>query len=300
MLYIKNFAAAAAAAVLCFYLSACSKGSDTSATSSESTSSVSEKPVTSESQVESASSDDSKAETSHIGEYLQGVADIYSKGNYTLECTISGSAFSGDVKLTRVVRGDDFYQLQQEAAGSYGTITLDGASYDFDYLCGMYHTSSAKPTLNVVDEIINADLEQTATHEDPEQDEYAVEEYTYTGDTYITVMDFYFNKDDKSLAKYTTVYSVEGQDDITETRVIDRLDNNIDESVFNTDFKNVLADFDSMSEDQRLGFCQGLCASRGISTDDMYEMNITSDDLKKISYDELFKLVYTYGAKNNG
>lgn len=109
-------------------------------------------------------------------------------------------------------------------------------------------------------------------------------------------MDFYFDKESKALVKYTTTYTVEGQDDIVETRTINRLDNNIDESVFNTDFTTSLVDFNSMSEDQRLGFCQGLCGSFGISTDDMYEMNITTDQFKTIDYDTLFKLVYTYGS----
>ena len=36
--------------------------------------------------------------------------------------------------------------------------------------------------------------------------------------------------------------------------------------------------------------------SFGISTDDMYEMNITTDQFKTIDYDTLFKLVYTYGS----
>lgn len=252
------------------------------------------------SQTESAESaadsgESSAAEVSHIGEYLKSTAEIYSQGSYTLECTLTSTAFDGEVQLTRVVRNDDVYQLQQESMGKHGAITLDGKSYDFDYVCGMYRETENKPDLNVIEEIISLNLDRTNTHEDSEENGYVIEEYTYTGDTYITVLDFYFDKETKALVKYTTTYSVEGQDDIVETRTVKRLDNNIDESVFNTDFTSYLADFDSMSEDQRLGFCQGLCGSLGISTDDMYKMNITTDQFKTIDYDTLFKLVYTYG-----
>ena len=226
---------------------------------------------------------------------LKSTAEIYSQGSYTLECTLTSTAFDGEVQLTRVVRNDDVYQLQQESMGKHGAITLDGKSYDFDYVCGMYRETENKPDLNVIEEIISLNLDRTNTHEDSGESGYVTEEYTYTGDTYITVLDFYFDKETKALVKYTTTYSVEGQDDIVETRTVKRLDNDIDESVFNTDFTSYLADFDSMSEDQRLGFCQGLCGSFGISTDDMYKMNITTDQFKTIDYDTLFKLVYTYG-----
>lgn len=296
---IKKIAALICAAAVCTAFAGCSdkqKDKSSSAAAESSADSADESASDNSKPDESSQSDDSQQEESNIGEYLQGVADIYANKNYTLECTLSSTQFEGEISILRAVKGDNVYQIQHEGMGDHGTMTLDGVTYDFDNVCGMYRKSDGGSSLNVVDEIVRLNLEQTDTHEQTTEEDYAVEEYTYTGDTYITVMDFYFDKTDKSLVKYVTTYSVEGQDDITETRVIDRLDETVDETVFNTDFTNTLVDFDSMSEDQRLGFCQGLCASFGITTDNMYEMNITTDKFKTIDYDTLLNLVYTYGT----
>ena len=294
---IKKALACAFAFGICLSLYGCSDSDGSSEIPASNADSAADSVQSEASDSQSSSeAESSQPEESNIGEYLSGVADIYDQGRYTLQCTITSTAFDGEVSLTRVVRDGDVYQLQQESMGSHGALTLDGKSYDFDYVCGMYRETDEEPDLNVNEEVISLNLERTSIHEDPSQSDYVVEEYTYIGDTYITVMDFYFDKESKALVKYTTTYTVEGQDDIVETRTINRLDNNIDESVFNTDFTTSLVDFNSMSEDQRLGFCQGLCGSFGISTDDMYEMNITTDQFKTIDYDTLFKLVYTYGS----
>ncbi|WP_124100069.1 hypothetical protein [Ruminococcus sp. Marseille-P6503] len=293
----KKSLACACALGLCLSFYGCSGSESSSENTASNASSAAERIQSEASDPQSSSENESsQPEESHIGEYLSGVADIYEQGSYTLQCTVTSTAFDGEVSITRVVRDGDVYQLQQESMGSHGAITLGGRSYDFDYVCGMYRETDSEPELNVIEEVIRLNLDSTSTHEDSSQSGYAVEEYTYIGDTYITVMDFYFDKVTGELIKYTTTYTVEGQDDIVETRTINRLDNNIDESVFNTDFTDSLVDFNSMSEDQRLGFCQGLCGSLGITTDDMYEMNITTDQFKTIDYDTLFKLVYTYGG----
>ncbi len=262
-----------------------------------------------ESKDDSSNTDDnsddesSKAEKSNIGEHLQSVADIYDEGNYTLKTTLTSTEFEGKVKLIRVVKGDDIYQLQEENMGTHGSITLDGKSYDFDNVCGMFRETDGDSTVNLIQEVINLNLEQTnlndvenSSKKSDDDKDYDIEQYTYTGDTYITVLDFFFDKEDGQLVKYNANYTVEGQDNIVETRVVDSLTNDIDESVFNTDFTNTLADFNSMTEDQRLGFCQGLTGSYNITTDDMDEMGITTDDFKKISYDNIFRLVYNYGT----
>lgn len=294
---IKKIAAVMCVAAVCTAFAGCSdKDKSVSSAAADSSADSSAESAADSTPQEDTLSGSGQEEMQNIGEYLRGVADIYATKNYTLECTLSSTEFDGEVKITREVKGDNVYQIQHESMGDHGTLTLDGVTYDFDNVCGMYRTAESSPSLNVVEEIISLDLEQTDTHEPPAEDEYVIEEYTYTGDTYITVMDFYFDKTDKHLVKYITTYSVEGQDDITETRVIDRLDETVDESVFNTDFTNRLVDFDSMSEDQRLGFCQGICASFGITAENMYEMNITTDKFRNIDYDTLFELVYTYGT----
>ena len=100
--------------------------------------------------------------------------------------------------------------------------------------------------------------------------------------------------------KYTMTYSVEGKDDIVETRTVLRLDSEADTSVFNAYFADTLVNFDSMSEPQRLGFCQGLCATWGITADEMFKMGVTSDSLGTVDYDTLFTLIHTYGKSRSG
>ena len=121
------------------------------------------------------------------------------------------------------------------------------------------------------------------------------EQYTYTGDTFITVIDFFFDKSDGHLVKYTTAYSVEGRDDIVETRTVKKLEKGADTSVFNAYFADTLVNFDTMSEPQRQGFCQGLCATWGVTADEMFRLGVSSDSFGKIDYDTLFTLIHTYG-----
>lgn len=52
-----------------------------------------------------------------------------------------------------------------------------------------------------------------------------------------------------------------------------------------------------MSEDQRLGYCQGIFNKAGVTTDDLSAGGYQTDDLKTISYDSFVSLVYTYGFK---
>ena len=118
-----------------------------------------------------------------------------------------------------------------------------------------------------------------------------IEQYTYAGDTYITVFDLYFDKDG-GFTKYTVRYSVEGEDDLIETCEVTGLETSAE---IKGDPLEKLKDFDAMTEDERLGFCQEVCGERGISTDDMYEMNITTDDLKRIGFEEFTELVWKYG-----
>ncbi len=258
------------------------------------------------SQESSASADESSQafQTPHftptrsVGEKLKAVYDIYQSGKYTLECRLTGTNIKDEIQVIRVVDGEDVYQLQNEPLGSHGSITLSGKSYDFDYVCGMYRESTDEPELNIIESIIENGVPRTESPSAPNA-EYDTEQYTYTGDTYITVMDFYFDKQDGHLVKYTMTYSVEGRDDVVEERVITRLDNEIDDSVFNAYFTDTLVNFDSMSEEQRLGFCQGLCATYGITADDMSELGVSTENLGTIDFDTLFTLVHTYGKNRS-
>lgn len=277
----KRTVCAALAALMALSLAGCS-GSDSSSLSDS-------KPVT-----EQTSSQPLPVSEGSLGEKLSRVADIYDSGSYTLECTLTSTAFEGTVKIKRAVSGGDIYQLQTEHLGSHGFVTVGGKSYDFDYVCGMYRQTETEPELNIIDTIRRLDL-KPIQNRSGSSEEYDTEQYTYTGETYITVMDFYFDKTDGHLVKYVTTYTVEGQDDIIETRTVDRLEKGADESLFNAYFADDLVDFSALSEDEKLGFCRGVCASWGITTDELFNMGISSSELKTIDYETLFRLIYTYG-----
>lgn len=276
---------AALAALTALCMSGCS-GSDSSSVKDENSN------VTS-TDVQSSAPVSSEA----LGEKLKSVADIYDSGSYTLECTLTGTDIDGAVKIKRVVSGDDCYQLQTERLGSHGYVTVGGRSYDFDYVCGMYRAAELEPELNIIDKIRQLGLSPTVSR--ITDGEYDTEQYTYTGETYITVMDFFFDKADGHLVKYVTTYTVEGRDDIVETRTVDLLERGADESLLNAYFADDLVEFDALSEEEKLGFCRGLCASWGITAEELFDMGISSTDLKTVDYETLARLIHTYGKPHD-
>ena len=293
---VKKIITAACATVICFASGGCADISSSSEheSSSETTGSAPE-----ESRAPDVSSrEESPAESIAqgglpTGEKLKAVNEIYKGGRYTLECTLTGTDIDGEIKIKRIVNGSEIYQLQSERLGEHGSVTLGDKSYDFDYVCGMYRETQGEPELNVISQIVKQNVPRTENHIDSK--DYDVEQYTFTGDTYITVMDFFFDKKDSHLVKYVTTYSVEGQDDIVETREVTRLDTEVDESLFNAYFADQLVNFDSMSEQQKEGFCRGLIAGWGITSGEMHDMGIAADKLGEIGYDDLFRLIHTCG-----
>lgn len=234
---------------------------------------------------------------SKLGDRLRPIAELCAKKHYTLECTLTGTDIADPIRIKRVVNGEDVYQLQTERLGSHGFVSLGGVGYDFDYVCGMYREARAVLELNIIEQIAANGLAVSKYRglSDEDGKQYDVEEYVYTGGTYITRIDFFFEKADGRLVRYVTTYSVEGQDDIVETRTVERLDGNVDESLFNAYFADELADFENMSEEQRQGFCQGLCGSYGITPEEMSENGVSLSGLKNIDYNTLFRLIYNYG-----
>lgn len=248
--------------------------------------------------------------------------------------------FDGKVTdVYRVCDGNDFYQLQTNDIGESGSIRVGEECYDFDLVCGIYRKSSNEKLDSIIESILDEDLPQTATHIDEEDAQlYNVEEYTYTGDTYITIMDFCFDKSTGALVKYTSTYSVEGDDDITETREFydfipafepaedsfsvtdsgmdssaDIQDSSqsgsqdssfmpetgnsegIDRSIFDASFINTLVDFNNMTEERRLGYCQAIFVTAGVTAEELAQAEITDEKLKTVSYEEFTSLVYLYG-----
>lgn len=267
-----------------FAVSACGKNDNDSSAADN---------VDDASSVVTSKADKDTADASNVGPYLKKAAEIYKSGKYTLKCTVTSTADDGAIKLTRVVNGDDVYQLQQEKKGSYGIISMAGKTYAFDNACGMYKTAKSVPSNNVVEEVVDRNLMQTKSYETEEQG-FVTEQYTFTGETFITNVKFYFDEQTGDLKKYVMKYTVEGQEDITETRVIDSISKTVDDSVFSLDFLDKMVNFENMTEDQRLGFCQGICSSKGITAEMMSNMGIKADNFKTIDFDAFFNLVYSY------
>lgn len=269
------------------------KDSDTAKTSS--VSSIVESESIDE---ESSLADDSSKVVNEQGELIQKAAEFFRKDTYSFK--VKYTSTDGSVTdITRAVSGDNIYQLQENDIGTGGFIRVDGQSYEFDNVCGIYRKSEATSLDSIVLSVVDENLPMTDAHIDGEDAEkYDVEEYTYAGDVFITVLDFYFSKEDGTLVKYVSTYSVEGDDDISEVREIYDMSDTADESLFDAEKATSLSDFDNMTEDQRLGYCQGICATAGVTTDEMYEFGTDTDKLKTISYDDFVSLVYAYGYNN--
>ncbi len=248
---------------------------------------------------DSSAADGSQAEEYKPGKLLENAAKIFQNKKYTLKCTVTDSTSKESTKITKVVNGDDIYQLQETKQGSYGIISSDGKEYAFDNLCGMYKKEKDIFKNSVVEEIINNKISPSKSNEAQTQDDktYDSEHYTYTGDTYITNVTFYFDKKTGELKKYTMRYTVEGNDDVIETRTIDSLTEKVDEKAFSLDFLDKMVDFEEMSDEQRQGFCQGVCSAKNITVDMMNKLGITTESLKTISFETFFNLVYTYADK---
>ncbi|MGN0594582.1 MAG: hypothetical protein ACI4I6_05445 [Hominimerdicola sp.] len=305
----KKILACAVTLLMCFTAVSCSKSDSESSSEKSAESSSSSVSENSSSAAESSSADseessqtdedsstlsESAVETEQ-GEHIKKVYDFFKNENYTLKMTVTDSE-EKVTEITRVVRGEDFFQLQKNNIGESGMVRVEDKTYDFNKVCGIYQNVTTTSLDNMIESVVDEQLPMTNTHvNEQDLEKYDVEEYTYTGDTYITILDFCFDKETGDLVKYTVTYSVEGEDDMTEVREIAEMSTEIDESVFNTDFTETLTDFSSLAEDQRLGYCQGVCNTAGVTTDEMYEFGIDTDKLKTISYDDFVSLVYTYG-----
>lgn len=246
-------------------------------------------------------------EENQTGELLSAAAEIFS-GEYTYSAQLSYSDEPENViKVLMSQDGTDgsFYMSSAQDLGGtkfesvYFYDAKEGKAYDIDNTLGIYHECDKREELNLMKEIADRGLEMTSTRipQDSET-ENTVEEYTYTGDTYITVYDFYFDSEGTPI-KYTATYSVEGEDDLITTAQIDSIKPECDKDLFDLEsLTDEIKDFDTLTDDERLGYCQGICGTYSISTDDMYTLDITTDDLKRISYDDFITLVYSFANRH--
>lgn len=246
------------------------------------------------------------------GQFIMQAYDMLQSSQYVLRLTYTDPE-GFDTDIYRVVDGDDYYEVQTNEIGESGCISVNGEAYDFDNVCGIYRRRTQGKPETLIETVVEERLPATDTNVDPnEAADLEVEEYTYTGGTYITVMDFYFDKVTGVPVRYTTRYMVEqenGDEGMTETRTVKELmygaggeltatdgeSHELDRTVFDTSFISKLADFDGMSPEQKLGYCQAIFVTANVTADELTEAGFDEEKLKKISYEELTSLVYTYG-----
>ena len=195
--------------------------------------------------------------------------------------------------------GSRLYQSEQTSAGKRGFLSANGKVYEFDYLTYSY-TDEGTVLPDVVESVVEENLPQTSSHINANEGEVA-EEYTYMGDTFITVYDFYFDEKNGSLKRYTSTYSVEGNDDYVETRTVSELSSSVgDESIFTPSFTTTLTDFSAFSSMDKQTYCSDQCAKFGITEQMLVTNGMTSESFKKISYSDFLGLIYRYKNENGG
>lgn len=308
---IYKLAAVLTAAVLAFSCTACSQKKNKSSKTAKKDKSSSV--VTDESALDEIVTDgQTESLTSEDGVHIKQAYDLLQNEQYRIKLTYT-DASGYETEILRIRDGSNYYELQTNDIGTSGFICVDGTAYDFDNVCGIYRKRNSALPQSLIEKVVEQKLPATDTHIDAEDAKiYDVEEYTYTGGTYITVMDFYFDKTTGLPAKYTTNYMVEevnGDEGMSDTRTITEIaygsggemvttdgeTQEIDRSVFDLSFISRLVDFDVMSPEQKLGYCQAIFVTANVSAEELSGAGMNDEKLKNISYEELTSLVYTYG-----
>lgn len=288
--------AAVMLAALCVLATGCAdKDNDKAESSSKAAAESTAESKTEESKADESAAEESKAEEEYVpGEGIAKMAEIFSEPyTYSVSVTYSDDRDSV-IKVTAIDDGESYMVTNKETTDTglpadTAYIYTDSVGYTIDYNIGAYVTGVADAG-NIADIIIENKLDQTSTRIPEDTEGYIVEEYTYTAAAYITVYDIYFDED-YTPVKYTVAYSVEGEDDLVQNVQIDSLKNEAEK--IDSSFLDDLTDFNALTEDERLAFCQQLCNELGITTDDMGLQGLTPDDFKRISFLDLMELIYT-------
>lgn len=262
------------------------------------TSSAVEESSAEDAQTTSGEDSGEPALTAVDGQFIMQAYDMLQSSQYVLRLTYTDPE-GFDTDIYRVVDGDDYYEVQTNEIGESGCISVNGEAYDFDNVCGIYRRRTQGKPKTLIETVVEERLPATDTNVDPnEAADLEVEEYTYTGGTYITVMDFYFDKVTGVPVRYTTRYMVEqenGDEGMTETRTVKEImygaggeltatdgeSHELDRTVFDTSFISKLADFDGMSPEQKLGYCQAIFVTANVTADELTEAGFDEEKLKK-------------------
>lgn len=287
------------AAVSAMLVTGCSKSGSSS--QEDDTSSVAE--YSSVSDLSSDAQDSSADESSQPkvveqGEGIKKAAAFFENTNYEYVCKVTGDGMQGTITIVK--EGSKFLQTTQYSGGT-AYVYCDGKdTYSFDTFTKTYMKQEGKvttePSGNLITETVRKKLSPTKTHiSDADTQKYAVEEYTYTGPTYITVMDFCFDKASGELRNYTATYSVEGRDNEVQQREVLKMSAGGAKviGVAAQQIKTEYTDLASLNEMQREGLCKKLISEHDISEEEYFASGINAYDFKKITYPELAELVIT-------
>lgn len=282
------------AALACVFAAGCSnKGGNSS--SSDDTSSVGESSQSDSSQGDSSGSAEplNSSEPAKVtqGDKIKAAAAFFDNENLEYICKVTGTGVDTTITLTK---NTGLCKQTTDYGFCKSVILCKGAdTYRYDDLTKAYVKEigniTTDPTGNLITRTVREQLPATRTHINAEDaKKYDAEEYTYTGGTYITVLDFYFDKATGMLSKYTATYSVEGKDDEIETRQVLRMTQDAGKIDFSENqLRHNYTDLHALDESEREKFCKELMQRLGITDEDLYSAGLTPFDLKKITYTEL-------------
>ena len=288
------------ASLVCVFASGCAKKNSSSGSQSEAD--------TSSSQAQDSSGDESepdpKPSQTVQGDKIKAAAKFFENDRYEYVCRVSGTHAGATVSLIKnngVCMQTTDYGFCKSVIYCNGpdTIRYDDLTKAFVNEVGNITTD---PTGNNITETVKKNLPATKTHiDEKDAQKYDAEEYTYTAGTYITVLDFYFDKQKGTLSKYTVTYSVEGRDDEIENRDIVKMSSSDVSAIefSENQIRDNYTDFNALSESAREKFCKELLEKHGVKEDDLYEEGLTMFDLKKISYSDFSNFLIGFNAKKS-
>ena len=289
------------AAVVCLLSAGCSN-KNSSSQSDESSQTESSQAENSSSS-ESDSSDSSEPAPVKQGEKIKAAAKFFENSSYEFSEKVSGQG--ADATVTMIKNEGLVCQTTDYGFGKSVIYCKGADTYRFDDVTKALEkkvgTITTDPTGNIITEVVRKELPPTKTHINAKDAEkYDCEEYTYTGGTYITVADFYFDKSTGMLAKYTLTYSVEGKDDEVQTREVLRMRTGeaITDPHDEINIRKNYTDFPALSEEERDTFCKALMAKYGVKDEELFAAGLSTHDFKTIKYEDLSAFFIGYAAEH--
>ena len=289
------------AAVICLLSAGCADKNSSS--QGEESSSQTESSQTEDSSGSESSSSDSEPAPAKQGDKIKAAAKFFENRSYEFSEKVSGQGADATVTL---IKNEGLVCQTTDYGFGKSVIYCKGAdTYYFDDVTKAFEkkvgTITTDPTGNIITEVVRKELPPTKTHMNfKDLEKYDCEEYTYTGGTYITVMDFYFDKTTGMLAKYTLTFSVEGKDDEVQTRQVLRMRSGeaIADPHDEIYIRKSYTDFPALSETEREEFCKALLKKYGVKDEELYAAGLSTFDLKTIKYDDLSTFFIGYAAEH--